>query len=508
MINFTRFPSTYRASTVAIEMEGKKRSTGGDYIPPTILIVGMYLAAKTPTDYVPVQVYTADEVASIAGLGSEAHRQALKIFGALGGFSENVWYVPIAAPTSGTPAAASGTITFSGTATTAGTLYFNIGGEVYEIPVAKDDTDDDVAAALVAAITADADAAVSAAAGSGESANIVTVTCKWVGVNGNEICAVLNPGGTTQTNLNPASITVSMPETGLLTLGAGTPSVEDAFFDANGADILGDRWYTIITAPYNDDTNLELYNDLGELRFDPDAKRFFAAYPGYVQKTYSEAAALPATLNSKWICPVWENRSRAPAWELGAAVAGRVAASCLYDPGRPFKNQELDISVNPATANRTGAQNNALFKAGMGYCKVSAAGNLILGDLPTTYRTTLAGAATEEWFDAVSIHRRQQKAYSLEQLFLSSPYDRGIVGSNDLVTAKNYVIKPNSVIADLCALVDWFAEEGWTKNPDTVKASIVAEINATNNSRIDASMEDDEAQALRIIAMKYVFLTD
>lgn len=505
-ISFNSFPSYRRASMVAVEMEGKRRSAGGSYIPEICLIVGMYLAAKSPVDNVPVRVYTADEVADIAGLGSEAHRQALKVFGALGGFSENVWYVPIPAPTSGTPAAASGTITFTGTASTAGTFYFNIGGEVYEIPVAKNDTDDDVAAALVAAITADVDAAVSAAAGSGEDANIVTITCKWVGVNGNEICVASNPDGTLQSNLNPAGIAVTLPETGLLTLGAGTPSVEDAFFDANGADILGDRWYTILTAPYNDDANLELYNDLGELRAAPDSKRFLAAFPAYVQKTYSEAMALPATVNSKWLCPVWEDRSLSPSWELGAAVAGLVMASAINDPGRPFKNQELDISVNTASANRTYAQNDALFRAGMGYCKISAAGNLILGDLPTTYRTTLAGAATEEWFDAVTITRRQAKVYSIDQLFLSPPYDRAILGSDDLVTGKSYVIKPKSIIADLFNLVDWWAQQGWTKNPDTVKASIAAEINGDNNSRLDATLTDDEAQALRIIAMKYAYL--
>jgi len=85
-------------------------------------------------------------------------------------------------------------------------------------------------------------------------------------------------------------------------------------------------------------------------------------------------------------------------------------------------------------------------------------------------------------------------------------YIRGMVGSDDVVTGKDYVIKPKTVIGDLCALVDSWAAQGWTKNPETVKDSIAAEINATNNSRIDAEVTDDEAQALRIIAIKYAFL--
>ena len=40
---------------------------------------------------------------------------------------------------------------------------------------------------------------------------------------------------------------------------------------------------------------------------------------GYVKKTYSEAAAIPATINSKHIAPIWDARSLAPDIEFGAA---------------------------------------------------------------------------------------------------------------------------------------------------------------------------------------------
>jgi hypothetical protein len=58
----------------------------------------------------------------------------------------------------------------------------------------------------------------------------------------------------------------------------------------------------------------------------------------------------------------------------------------------------------------------------------------------------------------------------------------------------------------MSALVDAWALEGWTKNPATVKASISAAINGTNDSRIDTAVTDDEAQALRIVAVLYQFL--
>jgi phage tail sheath gpL-like len=94
----------------------------------------------------------------------------------------------------------------------------------------------------------------------------------------------------------------------------------------------------------------------------------------------------------------------------------------------------------------------------------------------------------------------------IEQLLRGEPYIRGMVGSDDLITAKEYVIKPKQLVADLYRIVDEWGREGWSKNIDDIKSTIAAEINSTNNSRIDAELTDDAAQALRIIAVKFAFL--
>jgi len=141
----------------------------------------------------------------------------------------------------------------------------------------------------------------------------------------------------------------------------------------------------------------------------------------------------------------------------------------------------------------------------MGYFK-SVAGELAVGDLALSRRLNDVGVATEAWFDSVSMHRRQQKIFDIENLFKVEPYTRGMVADDTSVTAKSYVIKPKQVIADMSALVDYWGAQGWTKNVDIVKESITAEINAGYNSRIDTEVTDDEAQALRIIATLYKFL--
>ncbi len=504
-IAFDLFPSSWRSSIRAIEMRGKKRKIGGQYIPERVLIVGQYLAAKTGVVAgTPVQCYTADDVGDTFGYGSELHRQALKIFGALGGFNEYVYAVGVAPPDGG--AASTGTITILGASTSSGTMYFSIAGDLYEINVASGTTDDNIARALVAAITANAAAPVTAAVGESGSEHIVTLTCKQLGVNGNHIGMVYNPAGTIQSARNPSGPAVTL-SAAYMASGSGNPSVSAVFLDG-AVDKLGDTWYTLITCPYTDSTALGVYKTAGAARRDPTVKRPFATLVGYVKESYSAYAAIPATINSPDIGTVWEPRSLAPAFELSAAVLGMVAYGATLDPGRPYMTLPVPIAVLPGVSGKTEAEYNALFKAGGGYTRVDSSGQCVIGDLALTYRTQAGGAATAEWYDLVSMTRRQAKLYTIDQLLLASPYSRAILGSDDLITSKDYVIKPKKLIADLFGLVDFWASEGWTKNPEAVKDTIAAEINATNNSRLDAELTDDEAQALRIMAVKYAFLYD
>ncbi len=496
-ISFSNISASVRASNVFVELEGVKRTVGGDYMPPIGLIFGQYDQTKTGVvDNIPVQVTTADQVGDLSGFGSEAHRQAIWIFGILGGFYDNMWWVPIAEP--GSAVAGTGTIVFGGgPATSSGTFKISIGGDIFSISVANEATVTAIGDALEAAITADINSSVTAS----NAAGTVTITSKTKGVNANQISIVNNPAGDSDQALNPSAVTVTVPGSGgYLTAGAEDPDTTDVW------DNLGDTWYTHLSGPYNDADNIALYDAAGDARFDPSINRFFASYFGYVKEAYATALTTPASINSKWINPVWEDRSFAPNWELQAAVMGLAMWSMVFDPGRPYKNLDTGIPADNADPNRTYAQNDALFRAGMGYFKIDSAGSLRIGDLATSYRTNPQAAAATDWYDTVSTHRRQQKSWNVEQLFLASPYDRGVVADDTTITSKSYVIKPAKVVADLMGMVDFWNSEGWTKNPTEVKASISANINSGNNSRIDATLTDDAAQALRIIAQKFKFL--
>lgn len=488
----------YRASQVFVEMQGVKRNVGSNYLPPTGLILGQYDQTKTGiVDYTPVQLLSADAVGEKFGFGSEIHRQALWVFGILGGFSDKMWFSPIPEPAGAV--AATGDIIFATNATSSGTYYFSIGGDIISVAVAKGATPTVIGDSLVSAITSNLNGLVTAA----NIAGTVTITAKNKGVNGNDIKLVLNPSGASQLSQNPTGTTVAVDS--LLTGGAGATDIHDTFFNSSEEDILGDRFYTMISCPYNDATNLAYIDDSFNARKDPSVKRPFGTVVGYVNKTLTEALAIPATINSEAIAPVYESRSYAPAYELAAAVMGIVMQSCKLDPGRPFKTLATGIPFDNSVGDLSYAKNDALFNAGMGYFK-TVGSELVTGDIALSYRLNGVGAKDESWYDLVALTLRQQKVYDIENLFKSEPYARGILADNNSISAKPYVIKPKKVIADLSALVDSWDSQGWTKNAKAVKASITAEINATNNSRIDSSVTDDEAKALRIVNVLYNFL--
>jgi phage tail sheath gpL-like len=501
-ISFSNISSSYRASKIFIELAGTKKSLSSLFIPPTGMIIGMYDPTKTSVvDYVPVKVTSSDDVGLKAGFGSHAHRQALQFPASVFLQGGGVYWMPIPEESGGT--AASETVTFSGTSTSAGTLFFGIGGELVQVAVANGTVAADIAQDLEDEITATRDIAVTGSA----SAAITTLEAKFKGTQGNQLLVILNPDGESQEDENPSGITVTLGESdGYLAGGATDPDIESAFFDASGNDILGDRWYTHITMPFVDSTNIGHYETLASLRSDPAVNRFFGAYAGYVKDTYSEALVLPAAINNKYIGQIWENRYYGPEFELSAALIGIMLNEQNEAPSRPYATIEIGGMFNADTANRRYIENDALFRAGMSYCNI-VAGSLQLGDIALTYRTNSSGGSATDWFDAVSLHRRQAKAYSIEELFKTETYQRAVVVSDTDVTAVDFTIAPKDVIADLAKLIsELWVPYGWTKNGDEVIAALTAEINSSYESRIDAQITDDEAQALRQIAVKYAFL--
>lgn len=483
-IAFSAVPSGAIASGVFIEQEYKRNGTPGP-IHQRIALLGQYNSDKTLTNNVALAVTSADEVAKYAGRGSMLHLMARKLFAAIGSGSVKVDIVPLAAGT-GSP---SGTITVTGPSTSSGTIALYIAGKLVAVSIANATAQNDIATAIRNAINADLDLPVTATA----STNVVTVTPRWAGLSANGI-TIRQDIQSVDAASEPSGVSVTIVD---ISGGSADPSIETAL------ENFGGTWYTWVICPYNADASLDLLEASGDARIAPGVKRPFAGVVGYTD-TRANFLTWLASRNSPWTTGVPVEGSPNLPGEIAASAVGACAVSASANPARPYKTLPLVGIVAGDYAPWTYAQRDAVEAAGGSSTYLDASGVVRIHDLVTTYTTNPLGAVDESWRFTVTITNIQAKIYSLDELFASAPFDRGIVVDDDAVTSLEYAISPKRVKAFIIKLIDdqWIPN-AWSKNRDDIVAGIVCEIDGTNKGRINVLVPDIIAVGLRIVAVKY-----
>jgi phage tail sheath gpL-like len=136
---------------------------------------GGSLAVNTPT-----RVFSADEAAEFAGRGSQAHQMVAGVFSAYR--NAEVTLVNMAAPAG---VAATKTLTYSGTATTATSILLQIEDQTVEVPVSIGDNATTIAAAATTALAPFTNLHVT----SGSALGVQTLTARSIGAHGNMVRA-------------------------------------------------------------------------------------------------------------------------------------------------------------------------------------------------------------------------------------------------------------------------------------------------------------------------------
>jgi len=184
-------PSNLRVPFVAVEFDNTRASRGAALLAYKTLLMGQRTGQGTASANTLRKVTSADAVATLAGRGSQLHRQAIAYF-KNNTFTET-WIGLLDDNAAGV--FATGTLTFTGPSTAAGTLSLYVGGNPVSVGVASGDSASTIATNTAAAIGVHASGTVTCA--SAAAADTVTV------------------GGTTFTGA-----------TGAVTAGAATFSVD------------------------------------------------------------------------------------------------------------------------------------------------------------------------------------------------------------------------------------------------------------------------------------------
>ena len=485
MIDFSSVPSSAIASGVFVEQEAVARGVGALKIPQKIALFGQYNSGKSPVNYAPRLLNSADEAASLYGVGSMLHLMARKAFKGAG-------IVPIYAfpiPADASASAATGSITVTGTTTSRGTIALFISGQKVSIAIPLASSAADVASAIVSAIGAAVNLPVTASL----AGSTVNLESKWKGESANTIKMALDLDDT-DSLAEPSGISIVFSQ---LSGGATDPSTAPAF------DAMGATFFTQVAYPYDSAAQLATLDEYWTSRISPEIKKPFLAIIGNTE-TIANFTSRVTNRNSPVETYVNAELAASLPCEIAASAVAVCAKSAESNPARPWKNLVLPgirAGTNPAF---TYAQHNSCQSAGGGTTDPLIDGTVKIHDLVTTYKTNALGADDDVFRYPETIANIQAKIYSLDNLFSSAPFDRAIVVDDKAVTGLDYAMSPKRVKSFVLRLIDelWIPN-AWSKNRDDIVASIEAEIDASNPGRINVGVGDILAAGLRVIAIKY-----
>src|SRR5215813_7090339 len=235
-VSFNSIPANWRMPLYWVEVDPSMAGYPRSRL--TSLIIGTMLPTGTALPYVPVPVPSQADARQLFGFGSML--DGMVEYFTKNNFAQELWVVPI--PEASAGAKAQGSMQLTDGATSAGTLPLYIAGRRVQAFVAAGEDPGVTASNLVAAINKDLSMPVIASQSSSGSPDI-TFTCKWKGVEGNDIDIRLAYGGLLAAEQVPIGLGVTFTLThNKLTGGSGSPDISQAITN------MGDEIYEYVAS--------------------------------------------------------------------------------------------------------------------------------------------------------------------------------------------------------------------------------------------------------------------
>lgn len=470
-ITFNEIPSNLRVPLVAVEINNANAVQGPALLGYRVLLLGQKLSAGAATPDTLERVATADQVATRAGRGSQLHRMALAYFA--NNTSTETWVGFLADDAAGV--AATGTVTFTGPATAAGTLALYVAGVRVPVAVTSGMTAQALAIEVVAAIAANTNLPVTSATGGVGSEHIVTWTARNKGAAGNDIDVRVNYR---EGESLPAGITAVVVD------GSGGTTSPDltAIIEA-----MGDQWFQVVAHPYTDDGSLDVLEAEMASRFSATRMIDGMAITGAVgtQSALTTLGALRNSPHSVILSQPGENPPTHPA-EFAAAVAGVVALAAQADPARPFQTLTVRGVLPPAEPdNFTRAERNLMLFDGISTTVTGAGGVVQLERVITTYQTNGAGEEDTSYLSAETLFTLLYLRYSFRARWTSRYPRHKLADDGTRIGAGQAVVTPGIGKAEALSWFREMEELGLVEDFEAFKAGLVVERNASNPNRLD-----------------------
>ena len=297
-------------------IEFSNRRANSSSLSFSTLLIAPKLSTGTQDDFSILRYTRAEEALEYLGAGSIGN---LMVQHALNN-AKAIDLQVLAMPDAGSAVAASAPLTITGAASALIVFEVRIAGQKTSFQVASGTSQNDIAIALAAAVTAEQEFIVNAAVDGG-NANQVNFACKQGGEIGNSINVEV-----VAVNTQPASPVISDSGIADLAGGAVNPDLVDAIAS------MGDEWYQVVICPFIDAANLAALEAELEDRWTALRQIGGLGFVG-VPGTHGEATTHAAARNSFSLISLPTNNSDSLPFELSAMVAAIAAEgflSCLF----------------------------------------------------------------------------------------------------------------------------------------------------------------------------------
>lgn len=488
-VSFNQIPNDLRVPLVSIEIDNTGAVQGTPALAWKVLVLGQRTASGTQPAGQAVRVTKASQAEQL--FGADSMLAAMFRKGKAANSYIETWAIALDDNPAGV--AASMTLSVDSAATDAGTLYLLIGGEQVLVGVASGDTEETIAQAIVATVSANTRLPVTAAL-DGADPKTVELTCVQTGLAGNDIDVRLNYYSG---EVTPPGVTLTI---GSMTGGTANPDIVDALA------AFGDEWWNSIIMPYTDTANLnaleqELLTRWGPLRM-IDAITF-SAYRG----THAATGTFGNSRNGFLMSCMGTNIAPQPPY-LWAMVYGVIGSQSLsIDPARPLQTLVLPGILPPAKSDRWDLpENNLLLHDGIATHHVGPGDVVQIQMEISTYQLDSYGQPDESYLvintPATLSYIRYATRTRIQQRF---PRHK-LADDGTRFAPGQAVVTPSIVRNQLLALFTELEAKGLVENFERYRETLIVERNADNRNRLDVLSHPDLINQFRLMAMQIQFV--
>jgi phage tail sheath gpL-like len=329
----------------------------------------------------------------------------------------------------------------------------------------------------------------------------VTLTCKWIGENGNDIRISLNYFGTVGGQILPQGLDIDLPATGFLTGGVGVPDF------SNTISNLGEQAFKYVAMPYTDAVSLGVWET--EYGFGDDGRwgwmrqlygHIFSARRG----GYTDLIAFGSTRNG----PVttiegFEVTSPSPVYEWAAAYCAKAQRSLSNDPAMPLQTLTLQgILMAPPSERFILSEVNTFAHYGLA-TQIASADNVtpMIARESTTYQLNLFGFA-DDAYELVTTTATLDALLTGQRQVITTKYARcKLANDGTRFGPGQRVATPGIIKAELVSnyRADMFI--GLVEDIRNFKNNLIVERDVNNPNRLNVLYPPDLINQLRIFAV-------